>query len=137
MPEALNVIMRWLHISSVITLIGGVLYGRLVFFPGLRTIAPEARTALDETASAAFRPLVYLAVGCITLSGLYNIFSNPGHSPRYHILLGIKLLLVMHVFAVSWLIVQPNNPRRTRMMTGTVISGVLIILISAYLRRIF
>jgi len=137
MPEALNVIMRWLHISSVITLIGGVLYGRLVFFPGLRTIAPEARTALDETASAAFRPLVYLAVGCITLSGLYNIFSNPGHSPRYHILLGIKLLLVMHVFAIVLLLVRPDNPRRQRMMGLAGVSGLIIVAISAYLRRIF
>jgi uncharacterized membrane protein len=137
MPEALQVIMRWLHISSVVTLIGGVLYGRLVFFPGLGRLAPEVRASLDETAAAAFRPLVYAAVGCLTFSGLYNIFSNPGHSPRYHILLGIKLLLVMHVFAVALLLVRPNNPRRSRMMGLTAISGFVIIAISAYLRRIF
>ena len=35
-------------------------------------------------------------------------------------LLGIKLLLVLHVFAVAILIVQPKNPRRVRMMTGLV-----------------
>jgi hypothetical protein len=43
----------------------------------------------------------------------------------------------MHVFAVSWLIVQPNNQRRTRMMTGALISGLVIIAISAYLRHNF
>jgi uncharacterized membrane protein len=137
MAEALNVIMRWLHISSVVALIGGVLYGRLVFFPGLQKLSPEARSPLDETAAAGFRPVVYLAVGCLTLSGLYNIFSNPGHSPLYHVLLGIKLLLVMHVFAIALLLVQPNNQRRARMMGLTAISGLIIIAISAYLRRIF
>jgi hypothetical protein len=56
---------------------------------------------------------------------------------RYHIVLGIKLVLVAHVFAVALLIVQPKNPRRVRLMTGAFLSGLAIILISAYLRRIF
>jgi hypothetical protein len=52
-------------------------------------------------------------------------------------LLGIKLLLVMHVFAVAILISRPHNPRRARMMAGAAISGLAIIAISAYLRHIF
>jgi hypothetical protein len=63
--------------------------------------------------------------------------TNPGHTPTYHILLGVKLLLVMHVFAVAFLVTQPKNPRRARLMAGTVVSGLIIIAISAYLRRIF
>jgi hypothetical protein len=61
----------------------------------------------------------------------------PGHTKLYHAVFGIKLLLALHVFAVSILIVQPNNPRRTRMATGTMISGLVILLISAWLRRNF
>jgi hypothetical protein len=41
------------------------------------------------------------------------------------------------VFAVAILVVQPHRPRRVRMMAGTAISGLVIIAISAYLRRIF
>jgi hypothetical protein len=52
-------------------------------------------------------------------------------------LLGIKFLFALHVFAVSILIVQPNNPRRTRMATGTMISGLIVLFLSAWLRRIF
>ena len=55
----------------------------------------------------------------------------------YHMLLGIKLLLVLHVFAVAILIVQPQEPAPRAQMTGAVISGLVIIAISAYLRRIF
>jgi hypothetical protein len=47
------------------------------------------------------------------------------------------VLLAVHVFAVSLLIVQPNHPRRARLMTGALLSGFTIILISVYLRRIF
>jgi uncharacterized membrane protein len=137
MAEALNVFMRWMHISSMATLIGGIIFGRLVMTPSTDSLSAETRGALGERAAAAFRPLVAAALAGLLVSGIYNILSNPGHSVKYHMFLGIKLLLVMHVFAVTWLIVQPNNPRRARMMTGAMISGVVIILISAYLRRIF
>ena len=40
---------------------------------------------------------------------------------------GIKILLVLHVFAVALLITQPKNPKRARMMTGTLISGLIIL----------
>ncbi len=137
MPDALNVFMRWLHISSVATLIGGMIFGRLVMTPAFDGLSPESRSALGERAAAAFRPLVASAVAALLISGIYNILSNPGHTVKYHMFLGIKLLLVMHVFAVVWLIVQPNNQRRARQMFGGMISGIVIILISAYLRRIF
>ena len=137
MSEALNVIMHWLHISSVVTLVGGLLYARLAMTPASETFAPEAREALGERAAAAFRPLAIAAITGLLVSGLYNILSSPGHTVRYHIVLGIKLVLVAHVFAVALLIVQPKNPRRVRLMTGAFLSGLAIILISAYLRRIF
>lgn len=137
MAEALNVFMRWLHISSMATLIGGMIFGRLVMTPSAGALSPETRGAFGERAAAAFRPLVAAALAGLLVSGMYNIISNPGHSVKYHILLGIKLLLVFHVFAVAWLVVQPNNPRRARMMFGAMISGLVIIGISAYLRRIF
>jgi hypothetical protein len=47
------------------------------------------------------------------------------------------MLLVLHVFAVAVLVVKPNNPRRTRMMTGVLISGLCIVFLSAWLARIF
>ncbi|HWB85298.1 MAG TPA: hypothetical protein VG675_14235 [Bryobacteraceae bacterium] len=137
MAEVLNLLMRWLHIASAVALIGGILFARLVMTPAMQSLAPESRKDLGNRAAAAFRPLVYAGIAGLILSGVYNIVSNPGHSARYHMLLGIKLLLAAHVFAVAILIVKPDNPRRTRMMTGTLISGLIIILIAAYLRRIF
>ena len=73
----------------------------------------------------------------LIVSGTYNLLTNQGHSPKYHMVFGVKILLVLHVFAVALLITQPKNPKRARMMTGTVISGLIILAISAYLRRIF
>jgi len=137
MADALFVLMRWLHLTSMATLVGGMLFGRFVMISSEKMLAPDARETFGARAATAYRPLVLAAVMGLIISGTYNLLTNPGHTVKYHILLGIKLLLVMHVFAVAFLVTKPKNPRRARMMAGTVISGLIIIAISAYLRRIF
>jgi len=135
--EALNVFMRWLHISSVVGLIGGMIYGRVVMTASAGELAPEARLALEDRAAALFRPLIVTAIVCLMLSGVYNIVSYTGHTTRYHVLLGVKLLLVAHIFASAVLIGQPQNQRRGRQMAGAAISGIVVVAISAYLRSIY
>ena len=136
MTDALNVIMRWLHISSVVVLVGGVLYARLVIAPALATLPPQEQDALGDTMAARYRSLLYLAVLFLLGTGVYNMVMNLGRGPLYQSLLGIKILLVLHVFAVGFLIVKPKNPKRTRQMTGIVISGLVIVAISAVLRQL-
>jgi hypothetical protein len=137
MADALFVLMRWLHFTSMATLVGGILFGRLVMTSALGSLAPDARSSFEGKAASAYRPLVLASVIGLIASGTYNLLTNPGHTPKYHMLLGVKLMLALHVFAVAFLITKPANPRRSRMMTGTLISGLLILAISAYLRRIF
>ena len=134
MGDVLMVLMRWVHISSMTALIGGIIYGRLVMMRALATLAPDASAAVESKAAAMYRPIVLAAVAGLIISGTYNLVTNPGHTPKYHMLFGIKILLALHVFAVAFLITQPVNPRRGRMMTGTVISGLIILAISAYLK---
>jgi len=137
MGDVLGVIMQWLHFASLATLIGGILYGRLVMLPSSAALAPDAREALADRAAVAFRPFVLVAICGLVISGVYNILTHPGHRPIYQVLLGIKLLLALHVFAVALLIVRPGNKRRARMMTGAAISGLAIIAIAAYLKHIY
>src|ERR1039458_898172 len=104
MPDVLYVIMRWLHISSMATLIGGMIFGRMVMTQAAAGLSPDSRESFLDRAAALYRPLVFAAMAGLLISGCYNILSVPGHRPVYHMLLGIKLLLVMHVFAVAILI---------------------------------
>jgi Na+-transporting NADH:ubiquinone oxidoreductase subunit NqrD len=92
---------------------------------------------LGERTAAAFRPLVMLSIAFLAISGIYNLLGNPGHTLRYHIVLGVKLLLVAHIFAVAVLITRPHHPRRVRLMAGGAISSLIVIGIAAYLHRIF
>jgi uncharacterized membrane protein len=134
MPDGLAIPLRWIHIASMTTLLGGIIFWRLV----LARAGEEAkRGPLVERLAAAFRPLVFASIIGLLASGFVNYLLAPGHTKFYHMLFGIKLLLALHVFAVAIIMVQPNNPRRTRLATGTMISGLIILFISAWLRRIF
>ena len=136
MVDAVTALARWLHLSSVVTLLGGILYARFVMNPASSTLAPDARAALDNQAAKRFRALVFAAMTLLVLSGTYNfLYKNPQMS-LYHALFGVKILLVLHVFAVAILASSPNNPRRARQMFGAAISGIVIVLISAYLKGI-
>ena len=48
MGDVLGAIMRWLHYSSVATLIGGILYGRLVMLPASADALTPAVTAATQ-----------------------------------------------------------------------------------------
>jgi len=137
MGDILIPLMRWLHICSVAILIGGILFARFVIAPSESFLPPEARATLDERAAANFRPLVFAAMLCLVISGLFNYMTKPGHTPLFHALFGIKILLALHVFTVAILIAQPGNKRRNRQMIGATISGLAIIAISSYLKGIF
>ena len=131
------VLMRWLHIASVATLVGGFLFGSLALRAATATLPPESAATLSEKVAALFRPWLWTAMAALLVSGAYNVVAMPGHSSLYQLILLVKLLLVAHVFAAGILAVRPHSARRGRQMTGAFISGFVIILISAYLRRIF
>jgi uncharacterized membrane protein len=136
MTDVLSAIMRWLHITSAVVVVGGVLYARFVIAPALATLTAQDQETLAAAMAARYRSLLYLAMVFLAGTGLYNTIMNMGRGPLYQSLLGIKLLLVLHVFAVGLLIVKPKNPKRSRQMTGLVISGLVILAISAVLRQL-
>jgi hypothetical protein len=113
MEAILPLAMRWLHIASVVVLLGGVFYARVVV----------------GDMAAKFKPVAYAAMAGILLSGLYNFLTKSSYPPHYHMWFGIKMLFVLHVFAVT--IVYRGKPR---LLTGAVIAGAVIVGISEYLR---
>jgi hypothetical protein len=115
MDAILPIFVRWLHLTAVIVLIGGLSY---------------ARFAVGDLA-ARFRPLAYTAIGVILISGTYNFLSKPAYPPHYHMWFGIKALLALHIFAVTVL-----YRGKLRLLTGAVITAGAIVAISGYLRWI-
>jgi hypothetical protein len=120
--------MRWIHIASVVTLLGGFIYARFVLAPA----APDA----GEAAARGFRPLLYTVLVTLIGSGMYNYATKATYPPGYHMWIGIKLLLVLHIAAASILysVRAADAAKRNRTALGIVISGLIVIAISNYLR---
>ena len=116
----LGVLFRWLHITSVVILIGGIFYARF----------------LAGELSPRFRGWTYGAVAALIGSGLYNLLTKASYPAGYHMWFGIKMLLVLHVIVVALLMTTPavDHSKRLRLMSGVALSGLTVILISAWLR---
>ena len=132
------VLMRWIHIASGIVLLGGFAFARLVLAPALAETNDSVRRAFADRIASRFRPILVTVVVTITGSGLYNYLTKENYPPHYHMWMGIKLLLVLHVLAASLLYstATTDEARRRRQATGILISGVIIIMISGWLRYI-
>ena len=134
----LAVCIRWIHIASVVTLLGGLIYARLVLSPALATLAAGERETVRKRAIDGFRPLLFTAMVMILGSGAYNYATKASYPPHYHMVIGIKFLFVLHIFSVAILYSLPgaDQAKRNRWLTGIVISGLIVIAISGYLRWI-
>jgi uncharacterized membrane protein len=134
----LGVSMRWIHITSVVTLIGGFIFARFALAPALATLAEPARGTLGKNVVGHFRPLLYTVLLTVIGSGLYNYLSKASYPPHYHMWIGIKFLFALHIFAVAVLYTIPDaeEVKRNRWLNGMIASGLIVVAISAYLRWI-
>jgi len=132
----LGVCMRWIHIASVVALIGGFIYARFVLAPVIASAAPAQQNSLAAAAQSAFRPLLFTVIATVLISGIYNYATKASFPPTYHMWMGIKLLLVLHIAASAILYsVRPPNPAKSsRTALSITISGLAAILIANYLR---
>src|SRR5258706_14849807 len=118
MDAALPLAMRWLHIASVVILLGGVSYARFV----------------EGVMSARFKPWAYAAIGGILVSGTYNFLSKTAYPPHYHAWFGIKVLLALHVFGIVVMYNPERHKSKPRLLTGVARFGDLVLACSAHPR---
>lgn len=130
--DALAVLSRWTHIASMTFIVGGALYARLILAPAMA----GQKVDLGNRIAAALRPWMLMAVSALVASGLYNLLTKKNLPPGYHMVFGIKMLLALHVIAVAILLGRPgvDAAKRNRWTTGIVISGMIVLALSAYLR---
>ena len=128
MLELFPYLARVIHIASAVLLLGGLCYAWNL----------SKYNLLPENPAYGFRPAVWSLVAALFLTGTYNLVNKLPVPKEYHMLFGIKFLLFLHIAAVSILLVKPNTTpeKRASMLTGLVVSGISVILVSAALRAI-
>ncbi len=133
---ALGITMRWIHVVSVVTILGGFIFARFALYPALAGLPAAESGDLSTKIASRFRTLLYTVVATALVSGIYNYLTKPSFPRGYHMWIGIKILFALHVFAVSILYASPgaDDSKRRRWISGVVVSGLIIVLISGYLR---
>ena len=137
---ALRVFMRFLHIGSIVVLIGSAAYGALVLNPVLNALPEDTRATASANAQNRFRNVVYLLLVFVLGSGIYNLLAGPKHTSTWQMLFGIKMLAVLHIFASAVLWAgSPHgdvavNGKGKHRLAGLAIVGLVVILLSAVLR---
>src|SRR5580658_3132705 len=116
--DYLSLFMLALHIICAVALLGGALAWRFAALPGIQLLETQTRAKVDNAVAAAWRPVAITSIIGLLLTGIYNVMHRPVQTRQFHMLFGVKMLLALHVFAVSIIAARPDNARRSRQLTG-------------------
>lgn len=141
----IELIMRWLHILSVVTAIGGSIFMRLVLMPtAFLVLKEEEHNRLREPLLKRWQKIVHTCIALFLISGFYNylLITRLQHEgqPLYHALFGIKFLLALGVFFLAIALTSQGRlfadlRARARYWLGILVAvALVIILISGFMR---
>lgn len=136
------VFMQWLHLLAAVVGVGGTILFRIVLLPSLSSLPSEQRAALVARLAPRFRLAIWLAIVVLVFSGVFNLLESTHLAePAYRHVLEVKIVLALALFSIALLATLPLpslsriQQRRPALLATNVILGIIIILLSAYLRR--
>ena len=140
---------QWLHVGSVVLLIGGFFFLRVILLPSTSVLPDSQKPKLVEAAFRRFRVVVWIALVTTLMSGIYNFIaflrsaSTATQDPSVYILvLGIKLFIVFLIFTFGVLLTfpypvfAPIQKRPSPWLNLTLFWGLIVIFLSTLLRRL-
>ena len=138
----MSTLVQWVHVSSAVVGVGGMAFLLFILFPSVHVLNDEQRGALMKTVLGRFRWITWSVIVLLVASGLYNVklvWLVPWGP--YWTFLTIKIILAFVVFAIVLFLTIPlgilERFRQRRSMWLSIAFGLamVVILISAYLRR--
>ncbi len=135
--------MQWVHLMAAVVGLGGMGFLLLILIPSLGVLSAEQREALSKAVAGRFRWATWSAIVLLLISGLYNVRRYYWEEPwdRAWKFLALKVILSFVLFGVvlgltiPFRLFEPLRARRRTWLLVAFILGVVVVLISAYLRR--
>lgn len=132
-----DLVVKWVHVLSILTAVGFILFQYAVWQPVLRRaqgVPEELIQALQRRAGI----LIGVAWLLIWVTGIYNlVVVIPTVKPNYHMVLGAKLLLVLALFFLSTALSHPSlafegiRRNRARWVAFAAWLGIAVVVLSA------
>ena len=135
--------MQWVHLMAAVVGLGGMGFLLLILIPSLGVLSAEQREALSKAVAGRFRWASWSAIALLLISGLYNVRRYYWEEPwdRAWKFLALKVLLSFALFGIvlgltiPFKLFEPLRARRRTWLLVAFILGIVVVLISAYLRR--
>lgn len=138
-----DVLSRFLHVATAITVLGGSVFLRFALQPAAAGLPEADHTAFRERIMARWRKIVGIGIGLFLLTGFYNyIRAMPAHDgdSLYHALMGTKILLSFAVFFLaSALVGRSRTFDRLRAnsrtwLAVTILLAAIVVAIASFLK---
>ena len=116
-------LMRFAHIGGAIVVLGGLFRAQI-----------SGLSAVDS-----YRKWLTAGAVVLVLSGAWQFMLRMHNAPKgWHAGIGLKILLALHVVAVSLLLGRDgmDEAKRARLARGAVISGWVVVLVGAFLHNL-
>jgi len=117
MPDPIVTLSRCLHVLGAIVLLGGAIFTRYVLMPAASQLPEAEHDQLKRGITRRWKPFVHGGITILVLSGFYNYLgvaaAQHQGDGKYHMLMGIKILLAMFVFFIVSVL-----PGRVRVFEG-------------------
>jgi uncharacterized membrane protein len=138
----MSTIFQWVHVGAAVIGVGGMGFLVVVLLPSLGVLSPEQRDQLARAVMGRFRWVSWAVIVLLLASGLYNV-TLVWEAPwgTYWKLLTLKVILALVVFTISLALTLPFSflerfrARRRLWLTVAFTLALVVILVSAYLRR--
>lgn len=151
------VLMQWLHVGSVVLMIGGLFFLRVVLLPASKVLPDSQKAQIIDAAFRRFRVIVWIALITILVSGVYNFIvflistsnqtaTDPNVAPDYSmyiVVLGAKFLIVTLIFILGialtfpYPVYAPIQKHPAPWLNLALILSLIVIFLSTFLRRMY
>lgn len=139
----MSTFVQWVHVSAVVIGVGSIAFMLLILLPSAQRVNPEQRDILLKSVSARFRWAVWTIILLILASGIFMVrqFYWEVAWGRSWKVLSAKIILALVIFAISFCLTIPLGfferfqKRRKLWMSISLALALVVILLSAYLRR--
>lgn len=135
-----DLISRWVHVGTAIVLLGGSIFMRFVLMPSATALSESEHDKLREGIMLRWKRIVMIGITLLLITGFYNYLAGDTTLPRYHMFMGIKILLAFGVFFIASALtgrspaLEAIRRNRARWMTVLILLASAVVAVAGYLK---
>jgi uncharacterized membrane protein len=138
----LQILFRWIHVGTAVVLVGGAAFLRFVVHPSVAPLTEADRDQLMTRIIGRWKRAVMIGIALLLITGFYN-YLTVERAPRYHMLMGSKILAALAVFFLASALTGRSaglaaiRQNSARWMGVLLVLAAVTIAIAGYLKVVF